>query len=162
MIRLIDYSIDRSFDGQFILRTSKAIFGDLYVEFNYKNALPKLLLSSKVPGKFLELQACNTFTNEQKSLIQSRIDSLRNTFEVKKQALEQKTVGGNKKESLTFEIGPEFLNISADVDRMIMIVQTTMNVASDFQAYFEQIDVDISKLESKINGVNPLPFKPIR
>ena len=162
-IRMIDYAIEQSFDGRFILKTNREIFGDFYVELNYKNALPRLILSSKIPGgKFLELHACNTFTNEQKSLIQNRLNSLHDTFENKNQAPEKKTAAVNRSESAKVEANPDLLNIGSEVERLITIVQATMNVASDFQAYFEQIDTDISKLESKINGVNPTPFKPIR
>jgi hypothetical protein len=158
--QLIEYSIEQSFDGQFILKTSKAILGDLYLEVNYKNSLPRLLLRSKPPDvKYLELQAYNKFSNEQKRLIQSRINSLRQAFEAWKQALIKKA-HDKSREPATIKIDePALLNIGSEIDRLIMIVQTTMNVASDFQAYYEQIDADVSKLEAKINAVSPTLFK---
>jgi hypothetical protein len=159
--RLIEYSIEQSFDGQFILKTSKAILGDLYLEVNYKNPLPRLLLRSKPPDmKYLELQAYNKFSNDQKSLIQSRINSLRQAFQARKQALIKKPAPDKSRESATFKIDePALLNIGSEIDQLVMIVQTTMNVASDFSAYYEQIDADVSKLEAKINAFSPTVFK---
>jgi hypothetical protein len=159
--RLIEYSIEQSFDGQFILKTSKAVLGDLYLEVNYKNPLPRIVLRSKPPEvKYLELQAYNKFSNEQKSLIHSRINSLRQAFETQKQALIRKAAPAKSSEPATLKIDESsLLNIGTEIDRLAMIVETTMNVASDFQAYYEQIDADVSKLEAKINAVCPTLFK---
>jgi hypothetical protein len=141
IIRRIEYSIGKSLDGRFIIMTSRDVFGKLYVTVNYTNPLPKLLMESDRPSlKFIELIAFNGFSNEERSIIEKSVSRLRTRFSEVKQS---------------FTSGfPDYEQKLKAIDRRIEglegVIHTTIHLATNFIAYYENIQKDIKSIDVEL------------
>ena len=153
VIRHMQYSIESTFDNQFILRTRKDLYGDLLLKINYKNPLPKLLMRSE-DSQYFELHAHNRFTVEQKFMIHKRVTQLKSVLEAKKKYVADKIkLFSISDHSLFVQHDTALTQLEIEVEGLKHEIQKTMNIAYDFRAYFHRINSDIEKLEKKINAL---------
>lgn len=141
IMRRINYSIEKSLDGRFVITTSKDVFGKLYVTVNYTNPLPKLLMESDRPSlKFIELIAFNGFTNEERAVIEKSVSRLITRFSEVKQTLTSRFPDCEQKLKV----------IDRRIEGLEGVIHTTIHLATNFIAYYENIQNDIKSIEVEI------------
>ena|SRR5688572_25118757 len=154
--RFIEFSLQQTIDDKLILRTRKEFLGDLYLRINTENTLPRIHLSRvDSHGHDFQLQYFVEFTAGQKAIIESRLSSLENFYSTKEKEIIQNIVQHSNTHHIerikTIEL--ELGKIETEIGRLVMVVKTTMNIASNFHAYYNQLEADILKLEEKIKTI---------
>jgi len=141
IIRRIEYSIEKSLDGRFIIMTSSHVFGKLYITVNYTDPLPKLLMESDRPSlKFIELIAFNGFSNEERSIIEKSVSRLRTRFSEVKQSFIPGFPGYEQKLKV----------VDRRIEGLEGVIHTTIHLATNFIAYYENIKKDIKSIEVEL------------
>ncbi len=157
--KVIGYSIERSMEGNFLVKTNHPAFGILTMTVNYENALPKIFLQSiNHRNIYFELHAFNSFSSTQKSVVENRLQELKALFEQKQNELMdrifhlKKTTRADKK-NLINEYESFIHQTNHKIEMIEMIVRATVNVASDFELYMRNLESDIDTLAQEIKKI---------
>lgn len=162
-ILFVEYSVEKRFDGKFLLKTKNANFGDLVLTLNYENSLPRIILQSLQKREiYFELQASNTVSTDQKFIIENRIIELRKNFELKKDEIAGRILHFRKtsrpdKQILIKDCESDLYKldkIERKIEMLEKVIYSTINVTTNFDAYKQNIMTDITKLQEEITGIS--------
>ncbi|WP_276365531.1 hypothetical protein [Chryseolinea sp. H1M3-3] len=156
---IVEYSLQESYGGKFLLITNSSKLGRLTLTVNYENPLPKIRLeSADKKNLYIELQAYNQFSEEQKQLIENHVKKLKERFITKRAELDerifhlQKTKKPDKKILITaYE---SFVSdIAHKVESIESTVRMTINIASNFTVYLTNLEHEVESILQEIEEI---------
>jgi hypothetical protein len=151
-VKSFEYSIDRALDGRFIIATPKAAFGQLLVTVNCQNPHPKLIFeSNQLEKKYIELEAFQGFTDQKKNAIEQLIASIRTKFQEKQDELKKRNE--HPQDSNLLKQDRIVRSIGLKIETLEIVVKSTIHLATNFQAYYENLRSDITKIENELEQI---------
>lgn len=147
LIKSFGYSLDKALDGRFIIITPTEIFGHLLVTVNYQNQNPKLIFESKkIERKYIELEAFHGFTEQDKNTVENLVVTIRMKFQLKQKELSTRNLS-------TPQPDRAMRLILLRIETMEIVVTSTIHLATNFRAYYENLKRDISKIEEALDQI---------
>ena len=139
--------------------TNSNKLGRLTLTVNYENPLPRIVLeSADNKNLYIELQAFNKFSEEQKQLIENKIKQLRHRFEAKRIELQGEILQLQKakkpdKQMLINGYESRMHQMNDKIEMMQTTVRMTMNIASNFSGYLLNLEHDVEALLNEIEEI---------
>jgi hypothetical protein len=147
------YQIDKALDGRFIIITPKTFFGHLLVTVKFDNAQPKLILEwDNSESKVLELEAFQGFRDQDVKLVEGLVEAIRTKFQLKQDELNKANIN-RQKNSNSLQRDRKMRSIALKVEMLQIVVQSTVNLATNFRAYHESVTSDVAKIENELDQV---------
>ena len=153
--KVFEYFVEVNDENRLLLKTSDGSFGDFSLSVSSDNSKFQIVLQSVVNEyKYYKLQAFHGFSAEQRQFVESRLKLLRKGFEFKKKELKniiQTMESPNPHKKLAMRRYEDFImQMHNKIEMVEMVIQTTLNLSTNFSEYVKQLENDVIKLEEDI------------
>lgn len=152
-VKSFGYQIEKALDGRFIIITPESFFGHLLVTVNFHNPQPKLIFEcDKLENKILELEAFQGFTDQDVKLVESLVATIRTKIQLKHDELNKANIN-KQKDSNTLQQDRALRSIALKVETLEIVVKSTIHLATNFRAYYENLTSDVVKIENELDQI---------